>query len=232
MYVLADPCPERRLADEGCLRQSRGGSEIGDGCGARGVGEWPQARRGPVVRSRMPARRSRSDAPPPVVCENRVTRVTKAVWRTSSRLGKRRSSRSTADTTRAPSIGSVESSAVGRKPVRDGRSRRRGRTGTTRSAAGPVRARGPANPRVFVDLAPRRREARASRRARLGWRGVMATGPLRGVVRVVDAGVNWRAVLACGHEISRPKRVGSLNVLVRCRCEACGRAAQATPAVD
>lgn len=47
--------------------------------------------------------------------------------------------------------------------------------------------------------------------------------PLRAVVRIEDAGFDWRITLTCGHKVARAKTAGRPTVFSRCRCDTCLR---------
>jgi hypothetical protein len=47
--------------------------------------------------------------------------------------------------------------------------------------------------------------------------------PLRAVVRIEDAGSDWRITLTCGHKVVRAKTGGRPTVFSRCRCDKCVR---------
>jgi hypothetical protein len=63
----------------------------------------------------------------------------------------------------------------------------------------------------------------APARLQVGDSAMAQVPPLRGVVRIEDAGSNWRMTLTCGQKVVRAKTEGRPTVFSRRRCDKCLR---------
>jgi hypothetical protein len=115
-----------------------------------------------------------------------------------------------------------------RRPPDRGGHRRGGIPRPTERAGGDAASgagcdRWPVAPRGRPAQCQNRRRRRHSRCHKVS----VPRGPLRGVLRVDDAGVYWHAMLVCGHSVDRAKGAGRLTVFSRCRCLDCLQTAAA-----